>query len=133
MKTNLKFIALVLCIGIVACNRSDKNITIAGKGGNASIHIIPKHHDISKNIINAKVFIKYNTQNAPSSFDDSVVCENLSGVPTATFNGLKKGDYYIASIGYDTSIKQNVKGGIPYQIKEEAELTITVPVTESHE
>ena len=132
MKTPL-FFALVLMsfFALPACTRTenDKN---AGKGGNATLRIVPKHHNENKNIVNGKIYIKYNAQDAPSTFDDSADCIMTSGVSTATFTGLKKGNYYLTGVGYDTSIKQSVKGGIPYTINAEVAIDIVVPVTETH-
>jgi hypothetical protein len=130
MKTPF-IIALIFLFALPACTRSGLD-NIAGKGGNATLRIVPKHHNENKNIINAKVYIKYNAQDATTNFDDSADCIMTSGVSTATFRGLKKGNYYLMGIGYDSSIKQSVKGGIPYTINEEISLDIVVPVTETH-
>jgi uncharacterized membrane protein len=125
--------ALLLAIStsIYSCVRLENNQT-AGKGGNAVLRIVPEHHTISTNIINGKIYIKYNALDAPSSFDDSTNCILSNGVPTGIFNNLKKGDYYIVGTGYDTSINEFVKGGLPYTIKEENTFNISLPVTESH-
>lgn len=114
-----------------SCNRKEKEDN-AGKGGNTTLNIVLKHHNESKNILNGKVYIKYNAQDAPSSFDDSANCLTVSGIATGTFTGLKKGKYYLYGTGYDTSISQAVKGGVPYTVSEEISLNITLPVTEAH-
>ncbi|MES2479409.1 MAG: hypothetical protein V4561_09990 [Bacteroidota bacterium] len=114
-----------------SCNRKEKDEN-AGKGGNATLNIVMKHHNESKNILNGKVYIKYNAQDAPSAFDDSVNCVSVGGVSTGTFNSLKKGKYYLYGTGYDTSVSQAVKGGLPYTVNEEVNLNITLPVTEAH-
>lgn len=113
-----------------SCNRSENNT--AGKGGNATLRIVPRHHNIATNLIDAKVFIKYDAQDIPNSYDDSASCVWINGTPTATLSGLKKGKYYLMGTAYDTSIKQSVKGGIPYEITIEATLNISLPVTEVH-
>lgn len=125
---SISFGALGLLL-LAACNRDDDKNT-AGKGGNAVLRIVPKHHEVYKNIVDCKVYIKYNAQDAPASYDDSAVVLDMSGMPTATFSGLKTGNYYLYGYGFDTSIRQNVKGGIPYTIKSETTLDITLPVTE---
>jgi hypothetical protein len=130
MKTPF-FITLIFLFALTACTRKAID-NIAGKGGNATLRVVPKHHNVHKNIINAKVYIKYNAQDATTVFDDSADCIMVNGVSTASFNGLKKGNYYLMSRGYDSSINQSVKGGIPYTIKEEVSLDIVVPVTETH-
>lgn len=132
MKT-IKFshILLLATVILFSCNRKDNNQT-AGKGGAAVLRIVPKHHGIYTNIINAKMYIKYNAQDLPSSYDDSANCNSLSGQPTAIFNGLKGGNYYLYCQGFDTSIKQNVKGGMPYTIANEVTIDLSLPVTEAH-
>lgn len=132
MKTRHNFASLLmLSVLFFSCTRAENDNT-AGKGGNAVLRIVPKHHNDYKNIINATIYLKYNAQDAPASFDDSVLCVLSSGIPTGTFSNLKKGKYYITGLGYDTSIKQNVKGGIPYVISDEVSLDVSVPVTETH-
>lgn len=115
-------------LSLSACNRKDDNT--AGKGGNASLTCTPAHHGVSKNIINAKVYIKYNTLDLPGSFDDSMNCTIINNKPTATFPGLKTGNYYLYSRGLDTTIGVTVEGGLSFKISEENAQTITIPVTE---
>jgi hypothetical protein len=123
-------IALVSSAAFLSCNREDGNT--AGKGGNATLRITPTHHGASKSIIDFKVYIKYNATDKPSHYDDSASTVQVSGEPVALFTGLKKGNYYIYGYGFDTSIKQNVKGGIPYPVASETTLNIELPVTETH-
>lgn len=126
------FAALILAAaGLSACNRKENDN--AGKGGNALLRVVPKHHAVSKHILNGIVYIKYNAQDIPASFDDSASCIWIGGVPTASFPNLKKGKYYLMGKGFDSSIKQNVQGGIPYEILEESTIEISVPVTEVHD
>jgi hypothetical protein len=113
-----------------ACNRDDDSGSTAGKGGDATLRITAKHHNVSKNIINCKMYIKYNTSETPASYDDSVNCNIIDQAPVGVFSGLKKGNYYLYSEGYDTSISQGVKGGMPYTISSEIDQSITLPVTE---
>lgn len=132
MKTPFFFALLLMpLLALQSCTRTemDKN---AGKGGMATLRVVPKHHNVNKNIINGKMYIKYNAQDAPATFDDSADCISIGGESTATFSGLKKGNYYLTGVGFDTTIKQAVKGGIPYTINEEVSLNIVVPVTETH-
>jgi hypothetical protein len=133
MKTRfLSTIVLLAAVATVSCNRDD-NKGSAGKGGNAILRIVPKHHNVFKNLVDMKVYIRYNVQDAPSFYDDSVATVAMSDQPTAVFSGLKTGNYYIYGYGYDTSIKQNVKGGMPYTISSETTLDLTLPVTEVHQ
>ena len=129
LKTSL-LASLVLCMA-VSCSRKENDQT-AGKGGNATLVCVPKHHEVSKNILNGKIYIAYNAQDIPSAYNDSADCVMVDGVPTATLSGLKAGKYYLYGTGFDTSINKTVKGGLSYEIKQETSLNITVPVTEAH-
>lgn len=129
MKTIL-FGSLALCTA-ASCSRKENDQT-AGKGGNATLICVPKHHDVYKNILNGKIYIAYNVQDIPSFYNDSADCLVVDGVPTATFSGLKTGKYYLYGTGFDTSITKAVKGGLSYEIKQETSLQVTVPVTETH-
>ena len=100
----------------------------AGKGGATTFKITPKHH--GRNIDSATIYIKYNTQDLPSTYDDSAKCVMENGKPVATFSGLKKGKYYLYGKGWDPSISEGVKGGVPQNITEEKTYEITLPVTE---
>lgn len=121
-----------LFLGIFSCQRKEpdpnSNRDIGGKGGNATFKITPKHH--GKNIDSSTVYIKYDAQDLPNSYDDSVKCIKENGKPVATFNQLKKGKYYLYGQGWDTTISNNVKGGIPYTISEEKTYELTLSVTE---
>lgn len=130
---NSKLFALfaISFFAITSCSRTEKDEN-AGKGGNASLKVVLKHHNEAKSILNGKVYIKYNAQDAPSSFDDSTNCLMVDGTPTGTITGLKKGKYYLYGTGYDTTVSQAVKGGVPYEIKEEISHEISLPVTETH-
>jgi hypothetical protein len=105
----------------------------AGTGGDYSITAFPKHH--GKSINNGVVYIKYNADElpgqAPSDFDASapVVAHPGEGAH-AHFHELKKGDYYIYHIGYDSTISQTVKGGIPIKLKKDKAVDLDIPVTE---
>lgn len=109
-----------------SCEREEDNV--AGKGGTAILKVVPQHH--GENIDSCTVFLKYNAQDLPSSFDDEVVCVMENGQPVATFSSLKKGDYYVYGEGWDPDINQEVVGGIPFKITEDKTYNITVPVTE---
>lgn len=124
-------IALLLTAGslaLISCSRKESGT--AGKGGNASLSCSPSHHGAFKNIINAKVYIKYNTLDLPKNFDDSLQCSIRDNKATATFSGLKKGDYYLYARGTDTTIGSIVEGGRPFTISEESAQAVTILVTE---
>lgn len=127
-----KYIAALLGImTLVACNHKDAPI-VSGKGGNAIVNVYPAHHENAKNLISFKVYVKYNTSDAPANgkYDDSLDCVNADSMVSCTFSGLKNGNYYFYGYGYDTSIQQNVKGGTPYTIKQQNTQTLHLPVSE---
>lgn len=102
----------------------------AGTGGNNTIIATAKHHGVI--IPEATIYIKYNAKEFPgenlSLYDDYKTTGKEGKVK---FEGLKRGDYYFYGIGYDSTIKQTVVGGIPVQILQKAgEKLIDVPVTE---
>jgi hypothetical protein len=120
---------LVLSLTAFSCTkRKDKG----GKGGAATLKASPKHH--SAYIYDCTIYLKYDSSVPPSDsttgYDEQVAVTVEDGKPVATFTGLKNGKYYLYGYGYDTSIAQNVKGGIPFEITDQGTTTVNVPVTE---
>lgn len=115
-------------VTITACKKRQEPTPVAGKGGNATLNITPQHH--GKNIDSCMIYIKYNTSDMPSSYDDSVKCVPQSGKPVGTFTGLKAGNYYIYGKGWDPNISQKVIGGKPYTITTEQSYDLNLAVTE---
>ena len=132
MKNILKISLLVLAVsGVAASCERDDNTEIAGKGGSNTLTVTAKHHgDV---IQDCMIYIKYNTLDAPASYDDSAKCVSADGTSKATFTNLKKGKYYLYGVGYDPGIAREVKGGAPYTITADNQtLHYDVPVTEIH-
>jgi hypothetical protein len=104
----------------------------AGKGGAAALNLFPQHHSTSKNLINCKVFIKYNTSDLPTSgvYDDSAICMRQDTLVSGMLSGLKNGNYYIACTGFDTAYHMSIKGGVPYTITSQTSQTVNIPVSE---
>jgi hypothetical protein len=125
------FILATIALGAYGCNHDD-GVTVGGKGGNASLTVYPRHHEVAKNIINFKAYIKYNTQNAPSNgvYDDSVACTNHDSLVSGMFSGLTNGNYYIFGEGLDTAATEEVHGGTSYTIKEQKAQDVVLPVSE---
>lgn len=120
---------MIVATGLLLLAACDRNKTeIGGKGGNAVLRITPQHH--GKNIDSCMIYIKYNTQDKPASYDDSAWCVKIDNKPVATFSNLKKGNYYLYGYGYDPGIAKAVKGGVPYTISSETTLDYNLPVTE---
>lgn len=118
------FFALALSI-LGSCSRKDDE-----DPGLATLKLTPQHH--GKNIDSCMVFIKFDAIDVPSGYDDSAWVKQENGKPVATFTGLKKGNYYLFGKGWDPSILQEVKGGMPYTIKEDKVIELSLPVTEDH-
>lgn len=129
MKTTFFLFAII----VLATNFSCKKKPSAGLGGNAKLKIAAKHHGIT--IDSCTISIKFNSLDAPNNgmYDlTQKVKKGIAGESFTIFEGLKPGDYYVYGLGWDSSISNNVKGGIPYTIKDETDLSIIVPVTETH-
>lgn len=130
----MKTIALaVLSLTLLAsCAKQDPIPTPdpnpAGKGGNATLLITPKHHG---NLIDScTIYVKYNATEAPATYDDSMKVTMRNGQPTAIFPNLKNGNYYLYGYGWDPSIQDTVLGGAPYTIASQDSLFVNLPVTE---
>ncbi len=129
MKKSIILISAVLLIWL-----SFSSCSKEGLGGEATIAAFPKHHD--KPIPNTMIYIKYGAKDFPgtdvSVYDDVKLAEaDMGEDPHAHFENLKKGDYYLYGVGFDSAINQIVTGGIPVELKEKAgETDIVVPVTE---
>lgn len=131
MKMTMKgliFMSIAAMLLFTACERKE-TVTVGGKGGNATLKVTPQHH--GDNIDSCTIYLKYNAQDKPSSYDEEVKCVMVNGKPVATFTNLNKGNYYVFGKGWDPDIEQEVEGGIPYTIAEETTKDITVPVTET--
>lgn len=125
------FVLLASCsFAMYSCTK--KKADTPGKGGSASLMLYPQHHGVERNLSNMKVYIKYNTQVPPSNgvYDDSIACTMTDTMSVGTFSGLNNGPYYLYGYGYDTSIHENVKGGIPYTISTQSSQTVLLPVSE---
>ncbi|TAL61262.1 MAG: carboxypeptidase regulatory-like domain-containing protein [Bacteroidetes bacterium] len=101
-----------------------------GTGGKATIQGMVKHH--SDPIPGAVIYIKYGAEESPGT-DITYYDASATGDANAhyEFSDLKKGDYYLFAVGFDSNIVQTVIGGIPVEIKSKTEtVTADVPVTE---
>lgn len=101
-----------------------------GPGGKCVIKGSVKHHDSL--IPGATVYIKYNATESPgddiTKYDASV---NANSAAYYEFADLRKGDYYLFAVGFDSSINQPVYGGIPVKLKTKTEvLEVDIPVVE---
>jgi len=132
----LNIISTIALIGLTFtnCTKEEEEIVIQetpGIGGTSIITGHVKHHDV--HIPNATVYIKYGATELPgtdsSDFDDYTVASTGDG--HYEFEELKKGNYYLYSTGYDSTISEIVKGGVPTRINSEPEtVEIDIPVAE---
>lgn len=118
-----KIIFISFVTAFVACGKE-------GSGGKASIHGYAKHHALS--IPGTTIYIKYGAKESPgtnpSLYDASVKADSKAYYE---FVNLKRGDYYLYGVGYDSTIAAPVIGGIPVQIeKSNSVVPIDVPITE---
>ncbi len=121
------FVVLIFCSGVLTITSCGPE---GGIGGDSSIVFTAKHHDDL--IPFCKVFIKYDTQSFPgvdtTAYDDMITTDNSAA---GSFTDLKKGNYYLYGVGYDSAIAEPMYGGIPVSIKKSGEVvTTSVPVTE---
>jgi hypothetical protein len=126
------FLALsILAVISLSCTH-DKGVVIGGKGGSATVTLYPRHHGRTSNLDSLVVYVKYNSLDAPASgiYDDSMTCQRADTLFYASFPGLKNGSYYFFSHGYDYSISQRVKGGMPYVISVQGSQNTDLPVSE---
>lgn len=102
-----------------------------GLGGQASVTGSVQHH--GRAIPNATVYIKYGVSELPGT--DPAVYDNsktaTSGDAKFEFAELKKGDYFLYAIGYDSTCACVVEGGTGIKIKRKSEVIQTnLAVTE---
>lgn len=114
---------LCICLIFFSCSKE-------GPGGKAAIHGVVKHH--SALIPGAVVYIKYGSKESPGSnityYDANVTADANAHYE---FSDLKKGDYFLFGVGFDSTSAQPVNGGVPVEIKSKTETVIAdVPVTE---
>jgi len=118
---------LAIVIILITTNACKKE----GIGGKATITGYVKHHEVY--IPSSTVYIKYGATELPgilsADYDDQTIASSVDG--HYEFTELNKGDYYLYSTGYDSTIYSDVSGGTPITIKKKAEtIEINIPVTE---
>jgi len=124
-KNGIVYAGVIMWFGVfVSCDK-------AGTGGQATINGHVKHHNTS--VPGSMVYLKYGAVEFPGSdidlYDESTL--SSSGDGHYEFKSLKKGDYYIYGVGYDSTISAAVVGGVPLKIKKKTEIVeMDVPVTE---
>ena len=133
--TALASMATIIAVSCSSCKNDDQTTCVGGSGGNLTIVAKIAHHGMvipNDSLQPDTVWVKYNTQewsNAPSGYNLRVIGE--AGEDHVHLPNLKCGKYYLYGSGFDTSIQQVVKGGIPISTDQSSgELLTTIPVTE---
>ncbi len=138
MKERLFLVGLgviVLAAALTTFSCKDDPKCNAGSGGSLTIVAKLEHHTI--NIPNDSlrpdtVWVKFNATDwasAPSGYDMMLIGEYPED--HVHIEGLQCGQYYLYASGWDTSINQVVRGGIPYNTDQSSgEVIVKIPVTE---
>lgn len=112
--------------GLLACKQE------AGSGGMARIRGQVQHHEAP--IPFASVYIHYGSNDIPAAglggYQDSTSADAQGNY---MFQNLRKGKYYLYSIGYDAnwSPPSTVFGGMPAQVYQRKEdVILNIPVSE---
>lgn len=119
--TTVAFVFVMWLMVGGSCKKPDDSISGGGKGGMATILVMPEHHGLY--VDSCTIYIKYATSDAPANgvYDDSAGCVLNDTIPVATFPNLKKGHYYLYGVGYHAGFAPPyVKGGIPYTVADES-------------
>ena len=115
---------------LVSCVRENEIITpeplpSGGKGGKATLRVTPQHH--KENINTGVVYIKYAAKAMPAALDSFDATDTVDATnPTAVFDKLTQGDYYIYTTGTDYTLPQGndeVMGGGHFRVIDTLEKT----------
>lgn len=101
---------------------------VAGKGGMVKLVIEPTFS--GTHVDSCMIYLKYNTTSRPADsvqYDDSMWVQNNNG--KATFDSLKRGDYFIAARGYDPVSTETVIGGASFTAPKPDSPAITYNMT----
>ncbi|MFI5173084.1 MAG: hypothetical protein ACHQFW_11880 [Chitinophagales bacterium] len=109
----------------------------AGRTGTIKLHLLPEHHGEpipSQPSYPDTAYIKFNATEYPGGDDPSLydlVVTGTSGSFEVVVDNMSCGNYFIFMTGFDVSISERVKGGIPVTLHgSDVERSIKIPVTE---
>jgi len=133
---NLSILFLLSIISVILFSCQKEEECSGGLGGDVTLILKPQHHEdpiISQVGYLDSAFIavdKYDFPGEnPSKYD--IIKVGIVGSDEVIISGLKCGGYYVFMTGYDTTISQRVKGGIPVYISQSSgSVTKIIPVTE---
>lgn len=132
----MKLLNLVLPAVLVAalsscngCKRGNEVDVPGGKGGDGTLRITLAHH--SKKLDTAGIVYMAYGIDAPGDgkYVDSAKCVNQNGQHVATFNNLRKGQYYLNGKAFDTEQGAMIAGGNGYTLKEETTIDYELAVS----
>ena len=114
-----------------SCRKDGTAVCKAGQGGNTTLLVFPQHH--GRAITGATAYIAYGTLTSPGSLSSYNL--TVAGEPEEEHihvENMNCGDYFIFCQGYDSTISQVVRGGIPLTVSplQTGEIDVIVPVTE---
>jgi hypothetical protein len=132
MKKYLLLTVIICSLFIFSgCRKENTPDCVAGTGGKVTLLLFPQHH--GQTIYGATAYIKFNSKSLPSSLSDfDMTLEGEENEAHIHAENLKCGDYFIYCEGYDSTIAEAVRGGIPYTLSSatRGEVNVYVPVTE---
>jgi hypothetical protein len=122
-----KFILISLLF--IAASSCKKN----GTGGSTEIAAFPAHH--GRPIKGCTLYVKFKAKDLPSNPESNydLKAEGEADEDHVHIHDLLPGDYYLYATGFDSTIHQAVKGGIPLVIKrsdKHKELDVNIAVSE---
>ena len=126
MKKIILLTAVLLSSSITSCKKSNT-------GGKATLVAFPKHH--GKAIYGATFYVKFGAKDLPSNptTNYDLKINGSAKEDHAHIEDLRYGNYYVYAVGYDSSIKMPVIGGVAATLKwseRKKEVDIDVPVSE---
>ena len=138
MKVQIKTVLLasVVMVATMFASCDDDKKCSPGTGGEVTLILKPQHHgdpiynqpgypDSAFIAIGATEF----PGDDPTQYD--LIATGVTGTDEVVVTGLKCGKYYVFMTGFDTSIVQRVKGGVPISFSETSgTLTKVIPITE---
>jgi hypothetical protein len=136
----VKLLSIVVTVVLATSCKKDIDLPVdpcvAGTGGNVTLILKPEHHGDPIPSIPGypdTAMIKFNVNEFPGDDPDlyDLVLVGNTGDDFVAVNNLKCGKYYIYMTGFDESIAERCRGGIPFIIKESSGVkTIVIPITE---
>jgi hypothetical protein len=100
-----------------------------GVGGKSSVKGYAQHHGAP--IPNCKIYIKYGATDFPgtnlSDYDATVTANTRAYYE---FPDLRKGNYYLYGVGYDSAFAQIVVGGIGIKLRNKENLEKNIAISE---